>query len=78
MRPPGRAGTYLGLELVEYRPDPESARDREEADRTIAVAAYLDWLRREERERAERVLGEARRRLWGIEVKGEPAKGEDR
>ncbi len=69
-----RLGIYLGLEIVEYRPDPESAKERENADRTIEVAAYLDWLKKEEKDHAERVWSEAKRRLMDTELEGNPSK----
>jgi transcriptional regulator with XRE-family HTH domain len=58
-----KLGKYLGLLVVEVQPGMEVARDPGDDGRLLEVAAYLDWLRKEGREHADRVWDEARRRL---------------
>ena len=63
-----KLGTYLGLVILESSDGTNPARDRADEGRTLEVAAYLDWLKREEKQHSERVWEEARRRLMSPEV----------
>jgi transcriptional regulator with XRE-family HTH domain len=63
-----KIGTYLGLVISEVEDGTNSPRGRGEEGRPLEVAAYLDWLKKEEKQHAERVWEEARRRLMPSEV----------
>ena len=69
-----KIGTYLGLEVMEVRPGTEAGPDRGADEHGLKIAAYLDWLKREEKEHADRVWQEARRRLLQSEEE-QPAAG---